>query len=107
MRRAVAAIVAAFFGVSLTLYATSVLEFPTLPTANAAPTTITKAPDGSLWFTEKNANRVARITTAGVQSELPIPTPFGDPFGITKGPDNRLYFTEQSVYGNRIGVVVF
>src|SRR5262245_21169494 len=101
MRRAVGVIVAAFFGVSLTLYATSVLEFPTLPTANAAPTAITKAADGSLWFTEKNANRVARITTAGVLTEYNVPTANSGPERITASPDGYVWFTERT--GGRIG----
>src|SRR5262245_25653246 len=76
--------------------ATSVLEFPALPTADSAPTAIAKAPDGRLWFTEKDANRVARMTTAGVITEYPVPTANSAPERITAGPDGYVWFTERN-----------
>ena len=41
----------------------------------AAPGGIAAGPDGNLWFTESNANKIGRITTAGVVTE------FSDPHG--------------------------
>jgi virginiamycin B lyase len=70
-------------------------EFP-IPTINSFPFGITTGPDGALWFTESNSNKVGRITTAGVITEFPIPT---KGFGITAGPDGALWFTS----GNGIG----
>jgi streptogramin lyase len=35
---------------------------------------IVAGPDGALWFTEKGANKVASISTAGQITEYPIPT---------------------------------
>src|SRR5262245_36869966 len=87
---------------TLTLVAAaSIVELPPLPVANAAPTAITKAPDGSLWFTEKNANRVARLTTAGVLTEFAVPTANSGPERITASPDGYVWFTERS--GLKIG----
>ena len=78
-------------------------EFP-IPTASSRPTGITAGPDGNLWFTEFNGNKIGRITPAGVITEFPIPSAGGTPFGITAGPDGNLWFTEY--FGNKIGQVI-
>ncbi len=44
-------------------------EFP-LPTANSFPYVITGGPDSALWFTETIANKIGRITTEGVLTEV-------------------------------------
>ena len=54
---------------------------------------ITTGPDGNLWFTKTGANKIARMTTAGVVTEFTVPTPVSEPFGITAGPDGNLWFT--------------
>jgi streptogramin lyase len=74
-----------------------------VPTANAGPQGIVAGPDGNLWFTEFNGNKIGRITTEGVITEFPIPTPNSGPRGITAGPDGNLWFTETS--GNKIGKI--
>lgn len=50
-----------------------ILEYP-IPTANSSPQGIAAGPDGNLWFTESNANKIGRITTDGIFTEYPIPT---------------------------------
>jgi len=75
-------------------------EIP-VPTVRSAPTGITSAADGSLWFTEKNANKIARMTMAGVFSEYVIPTTASAPDAITTSPDGYVWFTER--YGRKIG----
>jgi virginiamycin B lyase len=55
---------------------------------------ITSGPDGALWFTEVTANKIGRITTAGMIREFPL---YGDgrsPRKIATGPDGALWFTE-------------
>jgi virginiamycin B lyase len=79
----------------------TVTEFPSLPTANAAPAAITTAHDGSLWFTEKGANKLGRLTTAGVLTEYAVPTAASAPEMITVTPDGNVWFTER--YGRKIG----
>src|SRR5947209_15279215 len=37
-----------------------------IPTASSDPGGITAGPDGNLWFTEQDASKIGRITTAGV-----------------------------------------
>jgi len=70
-----------------------ITEFP-LPTASSNPAGITAGPDGNLWFTEFNGNRIGRITPGGVITEFPLPTAGSAPQGITAGPDGNLWFTE-------------
>src|SRR5712671_3088073 len=75
-------------------------EFP-VPTANSQPAGITAGPDGALWFIELLANKIGRITTAGVITEFTIPTANSGASIITTGPDGALWFTERSA--NKIG----
>jgi virginiamycin B lyase len=77
-----------------------ITEFP-IPTAASSPYSIAAGPDGNLWFTESDGNRIGRISTAGVVTEFPLPNAGSDPRGITAGPDAALWFTEFA--GNRIG----
>src|SRR2546425_277776 len=70
-----------------------ITEF-TIPTANSGPYEITSGPDGNLWFTEINTNKIGKITTAGVITEFTVPTANSGPLGITTGPDGNLWFTE-------------
>jgi len=69
----------------------------------ASPEAITAGPDGNLWFTERYAGRIGRITPDGVVTEFAdgIST-WGGGFrepnwlgGITAGPDGNVWFTEQ------------
>ncbi len=49
-------------------------EFP-VPTANALLQGIVTGPDGNLWFAERSANAIARMTPGGVVTEFPLPHP--------------------------------
>jgi virginiamycin B lyase len=80
---------------------TTITELSPLPTANAAPTGITTAHDGSIWFTEMNANKVARMSTTGILTEYAVPTAGAAPQAITATPDGNLWFTELN--GRKIG----
>ena len=69
---------------------------------SASPESITAGPDGNLWFTERYAGRIGRITPDGVVTEFAdgistwssfsLPNWMG---GITAGPDGNVWFTEQ------------
>ncbi len=56
--------------------------------------------DGALWFTERNTDKIGRITTAGTITETAVPTAGSAPEGIAAGSDGALWFTEL---GGRIG----
>jgi virginiamycin B lyase len=81
----------------------TVTELAPLPTAHAAPTGLTRAPDGSLWFTERGANKVGRLAPNGTLTEYAVPTANSAPEQITAGPDGHVWFTER--YGRKIGRV--
>ncbi len=74
--------------------------FP-VPTPASRPYTITAGPDGCLYFTESNGNKVARITPEGVITEFPVPTPRSGPYGIATGADGGIWFTER--FADQIG----
>src|SRR5262245_10416358 len=79
----------------------SVTEFP-VPTPQSNLTSITRGPDGNMWFTDALAGEIGRITPAGVITEFSAGlTPGGQPTEITAGPDGNLWFTEQ--FPDRIG----
>ena len=78
----------------------TITEFP-VPTPNSRPYTIVPGPDGNLWFTESNGNKIGRITPAGAISEFAVPTGQSAPYGIAVGPDGNIWFTER--FGNKIG----
>ena len=75
-------------------------EYP-VTTANSGPNGITTGPDGNLWFTERAANKIGRITTLGVVTEFRLPTANSQPNEIVTGPDGNLWFTEYT--GQQIG----
>jgi len=80
--------------------AVTAVEFP-IPTPASGATSITRAADGNLWFTEFNADRIGRINTAGaITNEFSIPAGSGA-LDIVSGPDGNLYFTER--FTDRIG----
>ena len=78
---------------TLTGQAAAVTEF-TIPTANSVPGWIVAGPDGNLWFTEFNANTIARLTPPGVVTEFTVPTSASQPDRIISGSDGNLWFTE-------------
>jgi virginiamycin B lyase len=80
-----------------TLHAQSFTEYP----AGGDPFGITAGPDGNLWFTEMNANKIGRITLEGAVTEFSIPTAASGPQSIAKGSDGNLWFSEDQ--GAKIG----
>src|SRR5258706_3832774 len=72
-----------------------------IPTGDSNPTSITRGPDGNLWFTEKTGNKIGRITPQGRINEFPITTPNSISTEITPGSDGNLWFFENG--GNKIG----
>jgi virginiamycin B lyase len=74
-----------------------IAEFDLQP--NSYPRGIATGPDGNLWFSEFNADRIGQITTEGVITEFCLP-PNSMPAVPRTGPDGQLWFTE---YSGRIG----
>jgi streptogramin lyase len=94
-----AASVLALLGISIATPARgqAFTEFP-IPTLLAGSLAIASGPDGNLWFTESGftANKIGRITPAGLITEFSIPTANSFPLGIVTGPDGNLWFTERN-----------
>ena len=85
----------ALVGVAEHALALTFTEFP-VPTVDSGPWSITTGPDGALWFTESFANKIGRITTAGVITEFAVPSANSQLLGgITQGPDGAVWFTEE------------
>jgi streptogramin lyase len=64
------------------------------PSGAASPFSITRGPDGALWFTFSNGtefgNAIGRIDTAGDVTRFELPNPGSQPGYITTGPDGAL-----------------
>jgi streptogramin lyase len=80
----------------------AVREFP-VPTPSSGPQGIAAGPDGAMWFTEFDGNKIGRVGPDGAFAEFPIPTANSVPNGITAGPDGALWFVED--VGHDIGRV--
>jgi streptogramin lyase len=79
-----------------------IVEFK-VPTAAAGLDHLTSGPDGNIWFTETDANKIAKITPDGKVTEYKIPIASSKPIDITTGGDGALWFTMSAV--NMIGHV--
>lgn len=80
-------------GIALLLGAGSANAAVTLypvPTSGGEPWGIAVGPDGALWFTEYNGNKLGRITASGHITEFPLPAGSGAE-GLAAGPDGNLW----------------
>jgi virginiamycin B lyase len=85
-----------------TLLSVSIYEFGANISPKSTPYTIAAGPDGNLWFTETDADRIGRITPTGVVTEFAKGISAGSELlAITAGPDGNLWFTESKA--GRIG----
>lgn len=73
--------------------AQQIAEFP-IPTADSGPMRIAAGPDGALWFTEKQAGKIGRISTDGAITEFAVAGTRRGLTGIVAGPDGAIWFTE-------------
>jgi virginiamycin B lyase len=65
-----------------------------VPTANSGPFDIATAPDGYLYYTEQNVDKLGRVHDLfSAQSEISL-TAGSTPKDIVRGPDGNLWFTE-------------
>lgn len=75
-----------------------------VPTSDSGLGEIVTAPNGDMWFVEEKANKVGRITPAGVITEFALPaTTSGDAGGaydLTVAPDGTIWVVFD--YGRKI-----
>jgi streptogramin lyase len=57
---------------------------------------------GYVWVTEKNTERIARVSAEGAVDEYSLPSE-SDPSGIAEGPDGNLWYADSGT--SRIGVI--
>jgi len=74
--------------------APEIIEYP-IPSVDTKPLGIATAADGNLWFTESNANRIGRITPAGVVTEFVLAPGLSRTLAVTKGPDGNIWFSGE------------
>ncbi len=74
-------------------------SFP-VPTPDATPLGLTLGRDGALWFTERSADKVGRMTLNGAFHEWSL-DPGSFPNRIVTGPDGAVWFTE--LFGGKLG----
>ncbi len=74
-------------------------EFQSGISPGANPSRITSGPDGALWFTELDNDRIARVTLTGRITEYFVGRG-SRPWGITSGPDKRIWFAAGA--GNQV-----
>jgi hypothetical protein len=60
----------------------------------AAHKALAAGSDGNVWLTEREQNKIGKITPKGIVTEFPVPTKASGPWGITAGPDGNVWFTE-------------
>jgi virginiamycin B lyase len=102
---AVLACTVALTGAASARAAPALQELGPLPTAAAQPQDIVQGPDGNMWFTERGANQIGRIsgTNPGTATEFPIAAGGLAPDVIVVGPDGKLWWTELS--SNSVGTM--
>jgi streptogramin lyase len=86
--------VVAALGLASRAYSQTFTEFP-IPGTVPTPWGITAGPDGNLWFTEFQTNKIGRISTADVITEFAVPTLIFSQ-SIVAGPDGALWFISQT-----------
>ncbi len=105
-------VISVFAMLSVPAVSLAIDEFPLTNPCSVAPAPevgtcqpagITTGPDGNLWFTEENGNRIGRITPGGAITEFTAGLSAGaQPTEITPGPGG-LWFTESGT--SRIGLI--
>jgi streptogramin lyase len=73
----------------------TITEYP-IPFAQGTSFSIVGAPDGSVWFTEGNSNKIGRVSGDGTITAFDVPTADSQVGYIVPGPDNANWFTERA-----------
>ena len=64
------------------------------------PVGIAQGPDGNMWFAERGARKIGRVTLGGTVTEFAVQYPMTTgPVQITRGSDNALWFATDDGFG--------
>lgn len=74
-----------------------ITEYP-VPTASSYPAAIIAAPDGNLWFVERTAKKVGKLTMDGAFREYPLPADSTMPTSIGVDQSGIVWFLEGGDY---------
>ena len=73
-----------------------------VPTPKSRPHDPARAPDGSLWYTGQEANKLGRLDPkTGEFKEYPLKTPNSGPHGLVADKDGNIWFT--AISGGYVG----
>jgi streptogramin lyase/outer membrane protein assembly factor BamB len=64
-------------------------------TGSSAPFDVAVGQNGQIFFTERSADKIGRMSLSGAVSEFSIPTASSAPTGIVAGPDGDIWFSES------------
>jgi virginiamycin B lyase len=68
-----------------------------VPTPDSRPHDPEAAPDGALWYTGQQANKLGRLDPkTGAIREFPLKTPESGPHGLAADKDGNIWFTANS-----------
>ena len=71
-----------------------------LPSYDPHPIGIAQGPDGNIWFAERNAKKIGRITSSGTVTEFTVPPQLTTgPSQIVRGNDGGLWFATDDGFG--------
>ena len=71
-----------------------------LPSFEPRPLGITQGPDGHIWFAERSARKIGRVTASGNVTEFAVPPPLTTgPSQIVRGNDGALWFATDDGFG--------
>lgn len=65
-------------------------------TVGSGPDEICVGPDRALWFTQKDAYSIGRLTTSGAYHSFSVGNRYVEPAGIAVAPDGTIWFTDFS-----------
>ena len=96
-RFALATILAYFASWSVALAASAAIEEFPIGGGESDPADVVVGPDGKVWFTEFNGNRISSLDPdTGAVDRFDIGVRYGSPGAITVGADGNLWFTEEA-----------
>jgi streptogramin lyase len=78
---------------------TTVTEYTAGLTPGSGPNAMTRGPDGAMWFSEYDGEKIGRIAQDGTIAEYPTTghtqlTAGAHPAGVVAGPDGNIWFSE-------------